>query len=97
LVWYAQVWALVHFLNEGNNTAYHDDFNRMLRDAANGTLNRTGSRFQNLSASTDRTGSLFERYFDASAAELDPAYQRFIARVIAPGGQNAIVAGVSPL
>ncbi|MEL6797155.1 MAG: hypothetical protein AAFO89_10080, partial [Planctomycetota bacterium] len=89
--------SLVHFLNEGNNAAYHDDFNRMLSDAADGTLNRGASRFQNLSASTDRSGSLFERYFNASAAELDPAYQRFVARVIAPGGQNAIVAGVSPL
>ncbi|MEL7485332.1 MAG: hypothetical protein AAFN41_13395, partial [Planctomycetota bacterium] len=97
LVWYAQVWALVHFLNEGNNAAYYDDFNRMLADAAAGTLNRTGSRFQTLSQRTQRPGSLFQRYFDASAAELDPAYQRFIARVIAPGGQNAIVAGVSPL
>lgn len=99
LVWYAQVWALVHFLNEGDDRAHHDAFNRMLEDAAAGTLSRTGSRFQNLSESTGRAapGSLFERYFNASADELDAAYQRFIARVVAPGGQNAIVAGVSPL
>ncbi|MEL6498209.1 MAG: hypothetical protein AAGJ54_12440 [Planctomycetota bacterium] len=97
LVWYAQVWALVHFLNEGNNGRFNADFNRMLSDAANGTLNRSASRFQNLSESTDRSTSLFDRYFSASAAELDLAYQRFIARVVAPGGQNAIVAGVSPL
>ncbi len=97
LVWYAQVWALVHFLNEGNDRAHNDGFNRMLTAAADGTLNRTGSRFQNLTAASPRGPSLFERYFNASAAQLDRDYQRFIERVVAPGGQNAIVAGVSPL
>ena len=98
LVWYAQVWALIHFLNEADDRSYHKGFTSMLEDAAAGSLHRSASRFQNLSQSTGRgSGTLFERYFGASAAALDPAYQRFIARVTAPGGQDSIVAGVSPL
>lgn len=98
LVWYAQVWALVHFLHEGDNNAHRKGFEELLRDAARGTLDRDAPRFRNLGNATNpRTGSLFKRYLGASPAELDRSYQRFIARVTAPGGQDAIVAGVSPL
>ncbi|MEO1584497.1 MAG: hypothetical protein AAFR96_07990 [Planctomycetota bacterium] len=100
LVWYAQVWALIHFLNQADDDAHRPGFERLLEAAAAGTLNAGTTRFQNLSQSTGRrtnANSLFARYLNASPAQLDQSYQRFIARITAPGTQSAIVAGVSPI
>jgi len=38
LVYYAQVWALVHFLHDGNDGAYFDGLHELLQDASKGRL-----------------------------------------------------------
>ena len=91
LTWYAQVWALVHFLREGESGLYAAGFQTMLTDAAGGVSEstRTSRRRQMLNP--------FPVYFDSSADELDAAYQAFIERITAPGARDKIVAGRSPL
>jgi hypothetical protein len=101
LVWYAQVWALVHFLNEGGGGAHKEAFTRLLLDAAGGAL-PDPSRLSLRDASRGQSGTpsprdVFERYFGRSASALDGEYRAFIGRVVAPGSQNAIAAGRSPL
>lgn len=101
LVWYAQVWALVHFLNEGGNGVYKDAFTRILLDAVDGTLPDPGRLSLRDAARGQPAGvaprEVFDRYFGHSASGLDGEYRAFIRRVVAPGSQNAIASGRSPL
>ena len=100
LVYYAQVWALVHFLREGNNGQYRMAFEQMLQDCADGTfaskLNDQGRRQFN----TRRSGAqtlLAYMPEGTTLSQLDEDYQRFIRQIIGVGGRNAIVAGRSPV
>ncbi|MGP1271998.1 MAG: hypothetical protein ACTS22_01565 [Phycisphaerales bacterium] len=98
LVWYAQVWALVHFLNEGEAGSLRPGLERLLQDAA-GATSQPAQPIQR----ADRAGrgviapDPFEAYWNRSAAQLSDAYLRFIGRVVAPGAQNDIAAGRSPI
>ena len=102
LAFYAQVWALVHFLAEGEGGVHRAAFEQILKDAADGTL------FQTLQAELGRGeagrafllhrgDAILRAYLGRSAEQLDPAYQAFISRITQPGSRNAIVAGRSPL
>ena len=84
LTWYAEVWALVHFLNEGESGLYTNALHSILADASKGT-SRTSIPLP--------LGS----YIDTPADELNKQFQAFIERITAPGARNKIVAGRSPL
>jgi len=84
LTWYAQVWALVHFLNEGESGLYTQALQSMLADAAAGTQ-RGVSRLA-------ITG-----YVETPLPELELQYRAFIDRITLPGARNRIVEGRSPL
>lgn len=88
LVWYAQVWALVHFLHEGDGGTHRAGLQRLLRDTAAGT---SGTR------RLGRRSDPFAPYFGTDPMTLDPAYQAFVRRITAPGTQNAVTRGQSPL
>jgi hypothetical protein len=91
LTWYAQVWALVHFLREGEGGQYAAGFKDMLTDAAGGVTETTRTSRLRLMRNPLPT------YFDTSIEELDAEYQAFISRITAPGARDKIVAGRSPL
>lgn len=84
LTWYAQVWALVHFLHEGESGLYTSSLHAILADAATGS-SRGVARLPLAS------------YIQTPADELNEQYQAFINKITAPGARNKIVAGRSPL
>jgi hypothetical protein len=102
VIWYAQVWALMHFLAEGEGGKYRSAVIQALTDASTGNL-RQGTAIKP-GLDTDRQaiglpGGLlvFRAYFGEDLAGLDAEYQRFIAELSANGVRTAIVAGRSPL
>ncbi len=102
LTWYAQSWALVHFLYEAEGSRFRAGFQQMLLDAAAGTLHEhidtTLGQGSSRALRTRRTGpEILHAYLPQyTLAELDDAYQQFIKRIVRTGGRDAIVAGRSP-
>ena len=101
LDYYAQLWALVHFLREGDDGAYAPAFTSILEEAFGGGMRErlmaAAEPREIRQAMTSRTGSLvFEVYLGGDLASLDASYQAFIAQLVRPGSRDAIVAGRSP-
>jgi hypothetical protein len=99
LVYYAQVWALTHFLDEGAGGRYHAPLATLLRDAASGDVDAQLTRAHGPGAprilAMRRGPGVFTAYFgDLGAAA--GAYDQFIHQLVQPGSRNAIVEGVSP-
>jgi len=102
LVYYAQVWALIHFLNEGAGGDYRGGLRAMLRDAADGRLvPRIQREFGSRAAGTysrSRTGvDLVALYVGRTSEALDAEYQEFIRQVVKVGGRQRITQGLSPI
>lgn len=100
LTYYAQCWALVHYLLE--DPARREALERLLADAAAGRVRwRVGGRFGERaarSAALRRTGT--EVWLVYFGEDLDAEGERFSAyleRVVAPGAKNRIVQGRSPV
>lgn len=101
LIYYAQVWALSHFLLEGDSGAHRAALNQLIADAAKGTLTArlspTLGEFRAAQVLAQRRGPvLFEAYFGPVGARSDQ-YDRFIAELVKPGSRERIVEGVSPI
>jgi len=102
LTYYAQVWALIHFLNEGDDGKYAPALRSMLRDAAEGQLipkvrAAHGGRAAS-SLLTRRTGvDVIGLYTGHSADSLEESYRAFIDRIVRVGSRQRIAAGESPL
>lgn len=100
LRYYAQVWALMHFLNEGEGGAYREGLRNLLLDAEQGKVRevvrvRFGER--GLAALSARRGSLvLEAYLPKSLEEVDREYGVFVSRLVAAGSRDRIVQGQSP-
>lgn len=102
LSYYAQVWALIHFLNEGENGRYRNALRSLLADAASGDLlpkvrSSAGSRAASSLASRRRGVDLFPIYFGTSVDAADAEYRDFVSRIIKLGARQKIAAGKSPL
>lgn len=100
LIYYAQVWSLVHFLREGEGGRYRAGFDQLLQDCASGTLVERLSGQDLKQFDTKRTGpQTLLAYLPQGTTlrNLDAEYQRFIARVVSVGGRNRVVAGQSPM
>ncbi len=98
LDYYAQVWALAHFLNSPEHRA---SLGLLLQDAASGRLrSRLVERYGRREAMAllgRRIGSeVLELYFMEDLDELDRQYQQFMAELAAVGSRDAIAAGRSP-
>ena len=103
LGYYAQVWALVHFLNEGQGGRYAEALRRALRDAAEGTLVRTVMSSDAVPPEARRPWALARNgrwvaaaYFNPNIDELESQYRDFIRLIVADGGGNRIWKGLSP-
>lgn len=102
LTYYAQVWALTHFLDEGAGGRYRASLRTLLSDAADGRLglalsNRFGEEAAR-NALLARVGpAVFLAYFNSDLNEADREYQAFIDVLVVAGSRDAIVAGRSPV
>ncbi len=102
LVYYAQVWALVHFLAEGENARYAPILRRILADAAEGKLiarvsSERGSRAAQFFSARRRGPDVLLAYCDEPLLQLRTQYEAFIQSVTRPGVKPRIFQGQSPL
>lgn len=102
LDWYAQVWAAVHFLREGEGGRYAGSLSSMLADAASGRLWRTLARGRGRGSaraalSARGGGALLIAYTEQPIETLDRQYAAFVARVVSTGGRDRITRGDSPV
>lgn len=101
LDYYAQVWALTHFLREGQGGAYRDGLHRLLADAQGGRMASTvltargsGAR----AALARRVGTpVFTTYFSPDLRAASAQYEAFVRQIVRPGGRDSIAAGRSPV
>ncbi|MCX5691715.1 MAG: hypothetical protein NTV94_18310 [Planctomycetota bacterium] len=102
LHYYAQVWALVHFLNEGEQGAYRGALRAMVSDAATGQLvprirRELGDRAASSYSYRRRGADLIKLYTGKTAAELDPQYAAFMQQIVKTGTRTNIWQGQSPI
>jgi len=102
LNYYAQVWALTHFLREGEGGRYRDGLSRLLIDAAEGRLSKTvqariGPQSMRLGAAIGVGPLIFFAYFERDLELVDRQYRAFIADIVRVGAKDLIVQGESPV
>lgn len=100
LIYYAQVWALIHFLNEGQSGVYRPALEQMLSDTAEGSFREKLSADDLRLFNTRRigTGTLLSYLpTGTTLSELDHQYQRFITQITRVGSRNKVVMGQSPI
>jgi hypothetical protein len=78
--WYGQAWALARFLWIGENGRYRVGLQKLLADAAAGTIvDPTGShRDKKQPWDPSGVGVMFEHYFGKSLEEMDGEYRQFV-------------------
>ncbi|MSR17799.1 MAG: DUF1570 domain-containing protein [Phycisphaerales bacterium] len=96
LTYYAQVWALVHYLNEGEQGKYRTGLTRILADAEAGTLGKK------LASESSRSGVSVDRaavsvYFSHDFPAFTSGYEEFVRRATVRGAGDAVWHGRSPL
>jgi len=105
LLYYAQVWALIHFLREGENGRYEPALKALLLDAANGTLVPRMTNSQAFPNPTARSMHIHSRvgkwvvleYFNPRFAEFKQQYEDFLKEVSRPNAAPRVWQGESPL
>ena len=102
LTYYAQVWALIHFLNDGENGVYRPALVQLVNDAAEGRVaahvrERLGSRAGSAYRAGRRNIDLLEAYTGKPATELDASYRAFIDQITRVGTGEKVMRGDSPL
>ena len=107
LAYYAQCWALVQFLQEGDGGRYRDALRRLLGDAAEGRLVSRLEASPLLAGADDaarrraarsRSGSLVMReYVRADLARMDADFRAFLSTITRRGAGDRIFRGESPL
>lgn len=101
LTYYAQVWALAHFLAEGAGGRHRQGLRNLLLDAANGQAPRAvalraGREAMVEALRTRRGAAYFTTYFDADLERASLEYASFVEELVRPGSRDAIAAGRSP-
>lgn len=102
LTWYAQAWALIHWLHEGDNGAMRPGLEQIVFDASNGMiLKRVEDKLGPKAAvyvRQKRPGpEIWQTYFGPDTDKANDSYQAFIARIVQTGSRDRIVAGQSPI
>jgi hypothetical protein len=103
LTYYAQVWAFVHYLMEGESGRYRAGLGRLLSDAANGHIATTlydadrsaGRRGRLLGPDAGR--AIIAVYFDDDYAQFKQGYESFVRTIVASGNGTRIWRGESPV
>lgn len=101
LNYYAQVWALTHFLNEGENGKYRQALRDLLTDASEGNLGkvlsiRLSARSSQLALATRSGPAVFLAYFNPDVDAAGREFEQFVRQLVSAGSRDHIVAGRSP-
>ena len=105
LAYYAQAWALVHFLDEGEGGRYRKGLDRLLADAVDGRIsgtiwesNKAGTRNDRRIAIGRQIGpAVMREYFDEDIKRMGEEYQRFCRALVQRGNGERIWRGENPL
>lgn len=102
LFYYAQVWALVHFLHEGEGGIYKERLELLLKDAASGQIvprirRELGDRAASIYAFRKRGVDILSLYFGKTAEEMQPEFKAFLDKIVLTGTRQQIWQGNSPL
>lgn len=102
LTYYAQIWALVHFLNEGEGGRYRAGLQAAVRDAAEGHLRRkmeekVGARLARQSTMTRIGPGVVLTYFTLDLEGISTQYAAFVDRLVRTGSKDLIVQGKTPM
>lgn len=90
LTYYAQVWALVNFLYEGENGLYREALERVLQDAADGRIVSTiltspyiaGQQQRRTMATSVLGPGVILAYFNRDLAEFDEQFNAYIVELV---------------
>lgn len=101
LTYYAQVWALVHFLREADGGSRRATLETLVADAAAGRMGRAVAAAHGLDGTVGATAMargplVFKAYFGDDLARAGREYDEFVRRLVRTGSRHAIVAGRSP-
>lgn len=104
LNYYAQVWALIHFLNEGEKGKYRERLQTLLLDASKGQVRQRVSatvrkRDQGGSRQAIAAGNaaLFHVYFNDDLEAAQREYRAFIGQIVSSGSRQLMLQGRSPI
>jgi hypothetical protein len=101
LTYYAQVWALVHFLESGEGGKYRPGLQALLMDSARGHARERITERQGAAAARramfSRTGAAaFRTYIADDVGQAGREYESFVRRVVGTGSKDRIVQGLEP-
>lgn len=101
LQYYAQVWALTHFLAEFEGGKYRPSLQEMVLDAAEGRLvtrvrTLRGQRAASSFVMRRRGQEPLLAYVNVDLRLLDSQYQLFMQRIVKPGNERLISQGQKP-
>ncbi len=105
LGYYAQTWALVHFLVEGEGGRYRAGLERLLVDAVEGRIastlwesNRAGTRNERRIAIGRQVGpAVLREYFAEDITRISAEYEAFVRSLVRRGNGERIWLGESPM
>lgn len=100
LTYYAQVWALVHWLREGDGGRYRAGLEQMLADGAAGRMGGTVRGRAGAASMMDRrlrSMAAFQAYFGEDLSVASARYRMFVDQITRTGAKDQIVAGRSPV
>jgi len=101
LDYYAQVWALTHFLREAENGRYRAGVERLVRDASQGRLSSRLAQGSSVREARvvmlSRVGEAPFRAYFGDVEQASARFDEFVRRAILPGGRERILRGESPV
>ncbi len=104
LTYYAQVWALVHFLNEGSQGKYRAGLERVLGDARDGKIAQTLAASRRGGAVGERRQMLarqlgpavIREYFNEDITQFAKEYDAYVEELCAKGSWERVFRGDRP-
>lgn len=104
LAYYAQAWALVHFLAEGEGGRYRKGLERLLTDGIDGRIastiwesNKAGTRSERRMAIGRQVGAaVLREYFAEDLKRISAEYEAFVRELVKRGNGEKIWRGESP-
>jgi hypothetical protein len=105
LTYYAQVWALVQFLRDGESGKYRESFSQLIQDAASGKLagrlaaskSIIGKKGRERAVQLRTGNAVILEYFNPDFATFSDEYSTFVKAITARGAGDRIFRGEFPL
>ena len=105
LTYYAQVWALVHFLREGENGKYRDQFSQLIQDSITGKLAGrlalskaiVGKTMRHRAIELRTGNAVILEYFNADFPRFVEEFGNFVQAITSRGAGDKIYRGEFPL